>query len=84
MHGPKFFLSDLKLRIQNSNQDPSFVSVTHTCVFICPQENYYQIIIPNMIQFCFIQLQIHKFSWMETCPNVSIPLIQLYILDNRI
>ena len=33
----------------------------------------------NMIQFTFIQLQIPKFSWMEYCPNVTIPLIPLNI-----
>ena len=85
MPGPKLFLLDLKLKTQNSNQDPSFASLIHTCVFIHLHDNNNQVIvIPNMIQFSFIGLQYHKVSWMESCTNVTISLIPLNILDHMI
>ena len=72
MPGPKLFLLDLKLKNQNSNQDPSLLRLTHTCTFVSLHENNNQVIIPKMIQFTFIQLQIHMYSWMESYPNVTI------------
>lgn len=82
MPGPKLFLLNLKLKV---NQDPSFASLIHTCVFIHLHDNNNQVIvIPNMIQFSFIRLQYHKVIWMESCTNVSISLISLNILDHMI
>ena len=75
MPGPKLFLFHLKLKTQNTNQNQSFVSMIHTYVFICPNDISNQVrVIPNILQLCFIQLQIHKFSWIKTCPKVTIPL----------
>ena len=52
---PKLFHLDLKLKIQNTNQDPSFVSSIHTCAFVRLHDNNDQVIvILNMIQFTFI------------------------------
>ena len=74
----KLFLLNLKLKTQNTNQNPFLFSLTQICINICRYENNNQvIIIPKMIYFSFIQLQIYKFRWMESDPNKNSPLIPL-------
>ena len=74
MPEPKNFHLDVKLKTQNSNHTPSLVNLKNIYISLCPHEKNNQVtIIPNVIQFSLPKLQIHKFSWMESLPKITIP-----------
>ena len=85
MPEPKNFHLDVKLKTQNSNHTPSLVNLKNIYISLCPHEKNNQVtIIPNVIQFSLPKLQIHKFSWMESCLNITFPLMPYNIFYHKI
>ena len=73
----------VKLTTKNSHHNPSLVNLTHNHISLCPNENNNQVMMPTMIKLSLVQLQIHKFSWVGSCPVVITPSIPFNILENR-
>ena len=85
MPEPKNFHLDVKLKTQNRNHTPSLVNLKNIYISLCPHEKNNQVtIIPNVIQFSFLKLHMHKITWMESCLNITFPLMPWNIFDHKI